>query len=427
MQKALYFRGDISKISNNLNLVYKPNHDGAYSAKAVTLANNFPMAGEFAFIEIIPDRDGDFCIQRVYVYSTDTIPLSSPYNADSSEYCEYSYCFIRSGIIKEGFISWGAWGKTFSNIPTASKNDYSSGLGWIENNLIPKIPIKNSTKVESRKYNQYGIHSAYKIPLLELLNAESRLIKPMNLEEGLKNLVTPTKIDGAFMNELIEFFAFRYLGEVKGKDFSTWFNGFYGLKNHILVDNGKYLINGYFIKKPGVEINIPDTNIDSYGILKVYSVPLKQDSSNLQYTTLSRFDNDTEALKIPNRDGFDRWNVTSFKNYFRNTIMRMYVYYQTNPAKAFTQYIWSIDSDMMVYYNTDKWSSWNFNYPLPQSIMRDSAFDYTTLPTFNNISAIINSYGWVDMLKMRKTTLSNGAGYNNFFYRKEYRNQTPTE
>ena len=106
-------------------------------------------------------------------------------------------------------------------------------------------------------------------------------------------------------NEYPENYMFRYLGQVEYKDrdgnqltdeevdrlFKTnkigwhylfdvpqlwrWLNNSYG-REFIITSRKNPIINGYFVKKPGVRINIPGSKKERLGILKVYTYPQRK-------------------------------------------------------------------------------------------------------------------------------------------------------
>lgn len=279
----IFYKGKISKVSNNINLVFKNIHSGKYTSNEVSMGNNYPIDAKFAYIEVVTDKDENFCMQIVYSLVSDM-----PGGARST--IPISYMHNRIGMINNGMITWGKWAEITSNVNERFKMS-AENYNWIKQNLFTKVEDPNDEKMVNRGINGgRGI-----VPSLDVFDEDLR-INDLNMYNRIKSTSENESYSSSFLEAFKspchEFFTYKYLGELNKdnlKDFKFTFSTkndisyLYAdysstgtLTKRLLISNHlNPLHTGYYIIKPGVDVGIPTRNNNSYGILKIYNYPMQ--------------------------------------------------------------------------------------------------------------------------------------------------------
>ena len=349
----IFYKGKISKVSNNINLVFKNIHSGKYISNEVSMGNNYPIDAKYAYIEIVTDKEENFCMQIVYSLVSDKlgggrydIPISFMHN--------------RIGMINNGIITWGKWAEITSNVNEKFKisaDDYD----WVKNNLFPKITNPDDDKMINRGIN--GGRSM--VPDLDIFDIEIQK-SDYNLYNSIRDKATNSLQYAASFNEAFntprhQFFTYKYLGELNKDnlseykftylnkyDTSTYFSDFSTTgtltKKYLLSNHMNPLYTGYYIIRPGVDVGIPTRNNNSYGILKIYNYPMqtrnavdlatnplqttewKEKRSVYDFVTMMR-----NRIEDKYLDKLNRTNLDAYM--YNNRVARYMIYEQFYPAK----------------------------------------------------------------------------------------------
>lgn len=406
MENRIYYKGDIKKVAQNINFVFKKFHEGYYSIKDGKKSDNYPQDFPYGFIEVVVSKDNKFCIQRLYIKDDNpTYYAMGDYwnnknpqggyleggitvdEANTKKNIYKAFCYTRNGLLVNGFIKWGNWARSHNFAPSKGNGNYLNQQNWMYTNLVEKVNDRKFTPTNSAEYRE----ARYEVPSLDFLS-QARQWSP-----SVSSPYSGQDIGEAIGREIPEDFTFRYLGQVEdlmdkpeGPERWTFLNNKFG-KENFYNNKSSLFISGYFIKKPGIAIDIPDTNKDSWGILKVYSYPqevyfdqqdfapyFRPEHRNLYQAPLSRainrglYDNDQTD---PN---------TAFK---RRRLSRMYIYEQLYPKKILNQFVWDICSNSI-----------DPKYPLrlmpvPKRILEGVPYDSNG----DAIQGNINPYGWYDV------------------------------
>lgn len=413
MINRIFNRGDLKKVSLNINLLFKPTHQGKYHVDNPSKTNNFPIDGEFGFVELMTDTNGEFAFQKVDIYS-ENINAASSYNITGYTNPDKLYKFTRSGKVTNGIIYWGEWGLIHSfkiresllqlgldvdhPDPAIDAELKSAGgfYGWMYNNLIEKIGEHyDNDSTNPNTGNIFGGRDTYyyvgegKVPSLDFMSSNSKY-QPRSLTS--KTTFTKDNINRiSILNMVADNFAFRYLGKVyyekdmnisplpsdyTKRDKWIFLNNSKGRDKFIVSKSDDY-INGYFIKDIGIPIFIPGTDKDCIGILKVFTVPRNT------YYNFSDITSITDAvLNRAISPGTYDSGINTIKSFTtKEKVSRYYVYtqYSEDPTKnkTYTQYvedIYDLDGDM--------------RYPIEEFMV-----DNTNILNNNNVIP----YGWYDI------------------------------
>lgn len=392
--RRLYFKGDINSIALNLNFIFKPSYEGYYSYNNGLKANNFPIDSPYGFIEITTDDKGKFAFQRIYAYYNEPyLPSDYSYVDPGNELNIFKcLCFTRSGIFDGTFIKWGKWAMNYNVAPSVAKINTEARLNILDLKLIPKV------QKELLYLDEYGRQTVGRIESLQFLSQgrEYRTDSALSLLN-----INKYTCEDLFNNERPEVFAYRYLGQVKEisdfdnssidpiKRWETWFNNKYATENFNIPNNP--IINGYFVKRPGVRIDIPESSKDAYGILKVFTYPMNETQDQSDMASLPNKAEYTASLDrgMPH-DKYD--SDLNPNNAFKGKkIARMYIYEQYNPSLLMNQFIWHIYAQNDDIYPLDK-------MPVPKLLIEGDDIPWDA-STGNLISDKVNPYGWYNIKK----------------------------
>ena len=228
------------------------------------------------------------------------------------------------GVVKNGMVTWvnsyRSWleGSMLSDIIGIEKslgkvegeNEYAEGNN-MRNEYIPKYKYKFKNK-DGKTMERTGIHTLdedFIYKLASVLDDKSNLKKVQELiktlpiyDDYVYDKENQKLADHIKKNSYPENYIFRYLGQVEYthpdgtkmnseevnslfdsvSDNSTdrdrlwkWMNNKLG-REFIITSRENPLINGYFVKKPGVRIDIPGSKKERLGILKVYTYPQRE-------------------------------------------------------------------------------------------------------------------------------------------------------
>lgn len=410
MESRIYYKGDIKKVAQNINFIFKKFHEGYYSIKEGRIQDNYPIDFPYGFAEVVVSKDEKFCVQRLYLkeeaneyeylgeykgtyegsiinqfgQSGDSIPTPSEKRKNVLK----AGCYTRSGMIKNNIVKWGRWARIYNFAPIKEMED---SLIWASANLVEKFrdSYMGNYAADYREMK-------YKIPSLEFLSQAREFAPATNSAYGYNNLYD------TFLKEMPEDFTFRYLGQVEdlmdkpeGPERWTFLHNKLG-KENFFNNNSSIFISGYFIKKPGVAIDIPNTDKDAWGILKVFSYPMYYYKDQVDFEHIfhpsQRNVFNAPVERAINRREYD--NNQDARNGFKNNrLSRMYIYEQLYPKKLMNQYIWDVNnSPHGTKYPLDK-------MPVPKLMMTGRPFNPSTGDAINEN---LNPVGWYDILRATK-------------------------
>lgn len=413
MENRIYFKGDIKKVAQNLNFAFKKLHEGYYSIKEGRKSDNYPMDFPYGFIEIVVSKDERFCIQRLYIKDDNptykhigdyeiigTGHYGTPRGGQTEEEVNTvenywkAHCFTRNGLITNGIIKWGSWAQTHTFAAEKGDNRWGNQEDWISQNLVEKKGKNGSPFINNTRIAAEFREEKYEVPSLDFLS-QARQWSPAH-EDTYWGFDKDTPLE----REIPEDFTFRYLGQVEdlmdkpeGYERWTFMNNKYGKENFYTNKSSLY-ISGYYIKRPGIAIDIPDTNKDSWGILRVYTYPQEEYYDQQDFAPHFRPEHRNLYLaplsRGINRGAYDNDQTNANTAFKRRRMARMYIYEQLYPKRILNQFIWDI-------FTTYRDSAYDLRLmPVPKLIMEGRPFNPNT---GDAIQANLNPYGWYDITR----------------------------